>query len=101
MKEPANTPEALPPRSLGEDSTFFKRVERLAEGLKRGRAVFHRTRRPFTRLQDVLGQIRAARPIGHPSHCHHAYCGKPLGDHYYRRPDGYVLCETCFEKIGA
>ena len=60
MKEPANKPEALPPRSLGEDSTFFKRVERLAEGLKRGRAVFHRTRRPFTRLQDVLGQIRAS-----------------------------------------
>ncbi len=100
MKEPAHMPDAQPPRSSGEDSTFFKRVERLAERHQHDPAVFHRTRRPFTRLRDILGQIRAARPIGHPSHCQNSDCGKPLRDHYYRRADGYVLCETCFEKIG-
>ena len=100
MKEPAHMPDAQPPRSSGEDSTFFKRVERLAERHQHDPGVFHRTRRPFTRLRDILGQIRAARPIGHPSHCQNSDCGKPLRDHYYRRADGYVLCETCFEKIG-
>ena len=99
MKEPAKMPDGLPPRSSEADSTFFKRVERLADRLKRGRGVFHRTRRPFTRLEDVLGQIRAARLVGHPAQCQHADCGQPLGDHYYRRADGYVLCATCYEKV--
>lgn len=92
-------PDARTTRSSGKEWMVFKRVERLAKEHEIHGSSFHRTRQPFTRLQDVLGQIRARRPITHPSHCQNAHCGKMLRDHYHRRADGFVLCKQCFEKL--
>ncbi len=99
VKKTPPTPNALPRHDSVGGSNFFKRVERLAEEHKREHGSFHRTRAPFTRLQDVLGQIRAERLVSHPSHCHNPDCGKPLSNHYYRRAGGYAICEDCFQSF--
>ena len=99
MKKAGTTPNTVPRHDSVGGSNFFKRVERLAKEHKRESGSFHRTRGPFTRLQDVLARIRAERPVSHPSHCHNPDCGKPLSNHYYRRTDGYAICEICYTSL--
>jgi len=99
MKKSGTTPNTVPRHDSVEGSNFFKRVERLAEEHTREPGSFHRTRGPFTRLQDVLARIRVERLVSHPSHCHYPDCGKALSNHYYRRIDGYVICEICYTSL--
>ena len=79
--------------------SFFKQVEILADEQARSGALFHRTRRPFTRLQDILGQIREGRGKSHPAVCHKSECQKPIRERYFQRADGYVLCEQCYDAL--
>ncbi len=99
VKKTGTTPNTVPHHDSVGGSNFFKRVERLAEEHKGEHGSFHRTRGPFTRLQDVLARIRAKRLVSHPSHCHNPECGKPLRNHYYRRADGYAICEVCYKSL--
>ena len=99
MKKTGTKPNTVPQNDSVGSSNFFEQVERLAEEHKRELGSFHCTRGPFTRLQDVLARIRAERPVSHPSRCHNSDCGKTLSDHYYRRTDGYAICEVCYKSL--
>ena len=55
-------------------------------------------RRPsFLRLQDVLSLIRPYQPTVGPVKCQDPLCQNSLGDHYFRRADGFTVCASCFE----
>ncbi len=81
------------------DTRLLKRVEGLVQEVGRDSQAFHQTRRPFTRLRDILGPIQAERAPFHPSHCHAVGYAHELGERFYRRADGYVLCANCFARV--
>ncbi len=95
-------PEQSEPRQadfLLLDTRLLKRVEGLVQKVGRDSQAFHQTRRPFTRLQDILEPIQAERAPFHPSHCQATGCAHELGERFYRRADGYVLCADCFAHV--
>lgn len=80
-----------------ESQTFLSRVNRLAKNPP-SQSSFHRTRQPFARLRDVVGNLRMDRGARHPSYCQGPDCAAPLTEGYHRRADGLTLCAACFQR---
>lgn len=81
------------------DRRLREKVEELAKESRRDSKAFHQTRRPFMRLRDILGPIQAERALVHPSRCHAPGCVNELGERFYKKANGDVLCVDCYTRM--